>query len=110
MIAANPYSQAPALAQALALPVGNSRSMVLEHTITRQAISSPLFTTKFIAACACINWCIGQFLQYLAFNQAPNATIFPSHDLYARYSDWPACAPTHAKKASLASAPFSTPK
>ena len=64
------------------LSVGNSSAMVLEQTIT----------TKSIAACAHKTEAEGQFVNYLAFNQAPNAStnasILPIHDLYARYGDW----------------------
>ena len=60
------------------LSVGNSSTMVLEQTIT----------TKSIAACAHKTGATGQFVHYLAFNQAANAAIRPLHDLYARYSDW----------------------
>ena len=60
------------------LSAGNSRAMVLEQTIT----------TKSIAACAHKTGVTGQFVHYLAFNQAANASTKPFHDLYARYSDW----------------------
>lgn len=60
------------------LSVGNSSAMVLEQTIT----------TKSIAACTHKTEAEGQFVNYLAFNQAANASILPIHDLYARYSDW----------------------
>ena len=60
------------------LSTGNSSAMVLEQTIT----------TKSIAACAHKTGATGQFVHYLAFNQAANAAIRPLHDLYARYSDW----------------------
>ena len=65
------------------LPVGNSSAMVLEQTITTQAI-----TTKSIAAYARITGATSQFVHYLAFNQVANALTKPFHDLYARYSDW----------------------
>ena len=60
------------------LSAGNSSAMVLEQTIT----------TKSIAACADKTGSTGQFVHYLGFNQAANASILPLHDLYARYSDW----------------------
>ena len=69
------------------LPVGNSSAMVLEQTITTQQIA-----IKSIAACANISGAKGQFVHYLAFNQAPSASTTnatrPFHDLHARYSDW----------------------
>ena len=74
------------------LPAGNSSAMVLEQAIT----------TKSIAACAHKTGATGQFVHYLAFNQAPNAStnasILPIHDLYARYGDW-----LHAAEALAAS-------
>ena len=60
------------------LSVGSSSAMVLGQTIT----------TESIAASARITGATGQFMHYLAFNQAANTAIGPFHDLYARYSDW----------------------
>ena len=78
------------------LSAGNSSAMVLEQAVT----------TKSIAPYQRLTGATGQFVHYLAFNQAPNAStnastnasILPIHDLYARYGDW-----LHAAEALAAS-------
>jgi hypothetical protein len=65
------------------LSLGTGSAMVLEHTATTQPIA-----TKSIAACARKTGAAAQFVQYLAFNRAPDAPPLQFNDLHTRYSDW----------------------